>query len=104
MRLSRLGVESKFSRVCKLLNKDTRCVDVSASPVKFVIGGWDLDYAPAYGGYIIHEYTSEEGCIILPLGNTRRSAQEMMIVFETISAMFWSKLVIVNSMETEKES
>lgn len=34
------------------------------------VGGWSLDYAACYGGYVVHEVCSE------PFGSRRRPARE----------------------------
>lgn len=40
------------------------------------VGAWSLDYAPVYGGYVVHEIISEHGAIREPFGTMRRPARE----------------------------
>lgn len=51
------------------------------------VGGWGLDYNPAYGGYVIYEVANEGGGQSRPLGDRRRSASAFydMLWFATRS-------------------
>jgi hypothetical protein len=40
------------------------------------VGGWTLDYASCYGGFVVHEVYNETGGISLPFGHERRTARE----------------------------
>lgn len=40
------------------------------------IGGWSLDYAPIYGGFVIHEISTAGGGVSTPFGDRRRPARE----------------------------
>ena len=48
---------------------------------KYSDGGWLLDYATCYGGYVI-EQQDGNGCISHPLGIRRRKIAEMMHALE----------------------
>jgi hypothetical protein len=41
------------------------------------VGGWQLDYNSAYGGWMILEITNESGGATDPMGSTRRPTTEM---------------------------
>jgi len=43
---------------------------------KWVIGCWDVDYNPIYGGAVIDEIVNEAGAIHKPLGAMRRKPRE----------------------------
>lgn len=40
------------------------------------VGGWRLDYAACYGGYVVEKIMNERGGISHPLGGERRTAKE----------------------------
>ena len=41
-----------------------------------LVGVWYLDYAPLYGGYVVHEMANEAGGVSEPFGSRRRTARE----------------------------
>lgn len=40
------------------------------------VGGWQLDYAACYGGFVVNEVFNDGGGITQPFGSTRCSARE----------------------------
>lgn len=40
------------------------------------VGGWQLDYAGCYGGYVVEEICTPGGGVRHPLGDRRRTARE----------------------------
>lgn len=40
------------------------------------VGGWTLDYAACYGGYVVQAIFNERGAIAQPFGWSRRSARD----------------------------
>jgi hypothetical protein len=42
------------------------------------VGGWNLDYAACYGGYVVEEVNNPSGGISQPFGSQRRTAREFV--------------------------
>jgi hypothetical protein len=40
------------------------------------IGSWSLDYAPCYGGWVIHEICNLQGGVTCPMGHERMGNRE----------------------------
>lgn len=71
MRTTKAEVEAVFGRLLTVLGKPRaqRWNDV---------GGWSLDYAACYGGWVITEVVNMDGGITHPLGEGRLPAREFV--------------------------
>lgn len=89
MRISKKAVRSMFIRLLKSTGKSETPLWINDGRDNLVkeIGGWSLDYAPIYGGYVI-EQEEENGGISHPFGFVRRSAREMYLSLQmTVKAL-----------------
>jgi galactokinase/mevalonate kinase-like predicted kinase len=74
MRITKKELQTYFNIFVQEMNKEQ----------KYTInnnGGWLLDYAACYGGYVI-EQQEGNGCISHPLGIRRRSLKDMHLALE----------------------
>ena len=62
-------VDRVFARLLEVLGKRL------AKSYKDV-GGWQLDYNPTYGGYMIEEIHNDKGGVCTPMGQRRMPARE----------------------------
>lgn len=69
-----------FKRLLSALKKQQAPIKINDNRdnLNHFPGGWMLDYAPIYGGYVIEEEV-EGGGISHPFGCMRRSAREMYL-------------------------
>lgn len=66
-RYTRKDAEAAFDRLCAATGHRRATA---------YVGGWSLDYAACYGGFVIEEPTSSGGAITQPFGSRRRTARE----------------------------
>jgi hypothetical protein len=68
-RYTRKDAEAAFDRLCAATGhrRATAYNDV---------GGWSLDYAACYGGFVIESPCNDGGGITQPFGSRRRTARE----------------------------
>jgi len=80
MRTTKAEVNTMFKRLLKALGKEQGPIMLldNRDNVNHISGGYILDYAPIYGGYVIEE-ECENGGISHPFGSPRRSAREMYL-------------------------
>lgn len=68
-RYTRKDAERSFWQLCASLGKR---VAGSYNDV----GAWTLDYNSVYGGYVVHEISTDGGGVSEPFGSQRRPARE----------------------------
>lgn len=80
MKYTKTEVVGMFKRLMKAMNKHQApiLINDNADGVDHFPGGWSLDYASVYGGYVI-EQEEESGGISHPFCGFRRSAREMYL-------------------------
>ena len=68
-RYTRKDAERAFELLCKVTeHRQARAWND--------VGGWQLDYNSAYGGYVVHEVVTASGGVSEPLGSMRRTARD----------------------------
>lgn len=68
-RYTRKDAEAAFNRLLSVLGR-RKAMNWND------VGGWSLDYASAYGGFVIAEVSNEAGGESRPMGDLRRNARE----------------------------
>ncbi len=80
MKYTKDEVRGMFNRLLKAAGKSHGTIyrKDGFEGIFHVEGGWSLDYASVYGGYVI-EQQEESGGISHPYGSLRRTAKEMYL-------------------------
>lgn len=71
MRTTKKEVEAVFKQFCE--DNDFKIAESAVD-----VGGYTLDYAACYGGYVINRISNDGGGVSQPFGYMRRGAKELV--------------------------
>lgn len=77
-RYTRKDAERAYIRLRDALGKKENVWTREGNENRPVVGGWNLDWNPTYGGGVVEEICNENGGVNMPLGYQRRNAREFV--------------------------
>lgn len=102
-RFTKKDAEKALERLCELMGRPKghyrKLAEGEVAPAGAVVtgvngqfctipGGWELDYNPIYGGYVVEEILENSTGITQPFGANRRSARDFWQMVWDITRAF----------------